>query len=49
MIGRLTSRQFQALQTRLGQQNESERYAMLYRQLEIEKKMDEEQNEDNIL
>lgn len=36
MIGRLTTRQFQALQTRLGTINESERYLMLYRQIEME-------------
>ena len=41
MIGRLNTRQFQKLQIRMGELIESERFLMLYRQLEIEIEMDE--------
>jgi len=46
MIGRLTMRQFQAMQTRMERHNEAERMAFLYRQLEVEIELDE--NEDNL-
>lgn len=43
MIGRLTTRQFQILQTRMAELNESERYLMLYRQLELEIEADDKE------
>ena len=44
MIGRLNLRQFQKLQARLQDLNESDRFLLLYRQLELEMEADEKES-----
>jgi len=45
MVGHLTLRQFQTMQTRMGEYNELERMAFLYRQLVAEIELDEESDD----